>query len=49
MKKIKRVPVIGLVDPELRDALIAEAKQQDISLSQLIRRILTAYKEGTLK
>lgn len=43
------VQVISIVEPRLRDALKAEAKRQDISLSHLIRRILRAYEEGLIK
>jgi predicted HicB family RNase H-like nuclease len=44
-----KVQVISLVDPKLAEALTAEAKRQDISLSHLIRRILTAYDNGEFK
>ena len=40
------VQVIGIVAPELRRALIKEAKRLDISLSHLVRRVLTAYEDG---
>lgn len=44
-----KVQVISIVKPSLKEALQAEAKKQDITLSHLIRRILTAYDNGKFK
>ena len=46
--KDSKVQVIGMVHPELREAIEAEAIAQDTTVSHLIRKVMRAYTEGRL-